>query len=70
MIISLEMKIDNFYLGIVMFVLGIIYLWYSINSINKKMDKSDYFRKSILGKDLITSIILILGGLIYIFKYA
>lgn len=61
---------DRFSIGVLMLTAGLIYFMFSIYLVKKHRDESTVTRKSILIKNVIISITLILGGLIYIFKYA
>tara|TARA_R110002050_G_scaffold24289_1_gene65032 strand:- start:258 stop:446 length:189 start_codon:yes stop_codon:yes gene_type:complete len=55
-------------LGILLIVAGIFYFIYSRKQVREKMDKSGYFKQSILVKDVIGSLGLIIVGLILIIK--
>lgn len=58
----------NLALGIVFIIGGFFYFIYSRKQIREKMEKSNYFKQSIIVSDFIASIGLILGGIILIVK--
>lgn len=67
--ITLRSNIPKGVMGIIMIITGVIYLIYNIKEIKEKMDVSSPFTQSVLGSAFIISILIVLGGLILVFRY-
>lgn len=59
----------EFIIGIGIIVFGCVYLLYSLNILKKRTGNENYISKWTLMKDLIMSVFIIIGGIVYLLRF-